>query len=1269
MPEPDHNSVRDSTEASAIVTAEEQETGAGVGFQVVALGASAGGLEAFRLILQSLPSNTGMAFVLIQHLSPQHASQLPSLLAQATSMTVSEVEHGVTVKPNQVFVIPPNKVMNISRGVLELTPRENGTRVPMPIDHFFRSLARDQRGGAIGVVLSGSDSDGALGLQSIREEGGISITQSEESAKFSAMPHHAALAGPVDLILPPEQIASELGRIAGNRSLFSPAEAGSPKKPGLVNSPDEHHLNAILALLQKQAGIDFRDYKRATVDRRIQRRMLLHRHANLAAYAAHLETNTAEAMALYEDVLINVTGFFRDPDTFLALQNQVLPELLASRSPGAPLRVWVPGCSTGQEVYSIAVCLVEAVSNLPSPIPIQLFGTDLSDQVLAKARAGIYQENQLAEIPEERRRKFFTPVQNGFQVVKSIRELCVFARQNVCVDPPFSRLDLVSCRNLLIYLASEPQRHVVATLHHALKPGGYLMLGRSETLRGFPELFSSVDKHHKFFKRTTGGHASSEMVGRGFARERSSAVPATAGLSGPQSQSGDFQRLAERIVLREYGPPWVMVNGNFEILHSRGDTSVYLQLPTGPPSFNLLKMAREGLRGELQKLLTEAATGNFIARSSTVREISDGEIRSIVLGVRRLPDQAAKTVCFLVTFSPAPERTELAGIAVDRATGDSHQQAGLSATQSAPPAQSPETELLRDELALTSQRLQSIIDERDAANHELTSANEEIQSSNEELRSINEELETAKEELQSSNEELSTLNEELQNRNQELSRLSDDLSNLMSSTTIPILLLDNDLRIRRMTPTAESLLGIRPGDLGRPIGDFRLRLSVEDIESPAREVLATLQPIQLEMQDRENHWRELRLRPYRTADSRIAGVVLTLIDIHQLRQANQQAARAREFAESVIEAVKTPLLVLRSDLRIRLANRAFYSDYDFQPADVENQSLLELGRHQWDLPGLRSALSEALQNPGTASELEFETEFAGLGKKTVCIYMRRVQPEGEALILVALEDLTAQKNAASILVSRQEQLKSRVEEGTVALRETESALLRSRGELRGLAANLLNAQEEERRRISRELHDDLSQKVAKLQFDIETLEQNAPFSDVDRARQMFRHLRDQAGSLADDLRRVARGLHPSSLDHLGLPVALRSYAEEFSRSTAIPVRFTTSGVPRDISLDVASCLYRIVQEALRNVGKHAPAAKVEISVSASPQALDLSIRDDGDGFDSQLARESGGLGLISMHERVRLVQGQFSLDTKPGQGVHISVRVPLHSEPSRPEAL
>jgi two-component system CheB/CheR fusion protein len=1214
-------------------------------FPVVGVGASAGGLEAFTRLLQRLPADTGMAYIFIQHLAPKHPSMLASLLSRTTAMPVMEVQHGTPVQPNHVYIIPPNTLMSIAGDVLELEPRPEERGAPRPIDYFFRSLAVYRKTIAIGVVLSGADSDGALGLQAIRGEGGIAIVQSECSAKHPDMPRNAIAAGTVDLILSPEEIAGELERMGRHLSLSGREPVAVPQK----NDGDESQLNRIFELIRAATRVDFRGYRRATIRRRITRRIILQRHEDLEAYISDLESNHTELLALCEDMLINVTSFFRDPEVFQALEKEILPRLLHERLSDLPLRVWVPGCSTGEEVYSIAMCLIEANARRPAPVPIQIFGTDLSEQAIVMARTATYAENQVANVSPERQARFFTRVDNGFQVLKSVREMCVFARQNLLVDPPFSRLDLISCRNVLIYLESALQRQVAATFHYALQPNGYLMLGLSESLSNVPGLFSLVDKPHKFFTRKT-ARVPAELIGRGFAGEQQPSLPLPAPSIGREkSFEVELDKEAGRIVLSEYGPAWVIVNESFEILQAHGDTSSYLHLAPGRASLALPKMARECLRGELRKLLAKAKSEAGPVQSTVLQDSGDGGIRTIRLEVRRITAPSSDGRCFLVLFfSRAKERL-----------AEPREPSGSARSRLKSKAGSADLERLRQELILTEQRLQSIIDERDAANEDLTSANEEIQSSNEELQSINEELETSKEELQSSNEELNTVNEELRNRVQELGKLSDDLTNLLKSASMPMLMIDNELHIRRLTTSAERLFGFQPGDIGRPIVDIQMRLSMDDLEPRVRRVLETLNPEETELQDRQGCWHVLHVRPYRTGDNRIEGAVLVLVDIDQTRRAQIAADLARKFAESVVESVQTPLLVLRSDLRVRMANRAFFQSYCLRPADVENQFFYKVSGQQWNLPGLQTALERLSADQESIEPLEFEQECPGSGRRTVLIHARRVHPDGENQILVAVEDITAQKRAARVLIEEQQRLQRSVRIGATALHDSEAALLRTREELRALTAGLLHTQEEERRRVSRELHDDLSQKVAKLQFDVETLEQQLPPDLMDGKRRLLA-IRDEIGTLSNDLRRIAYQLHPSTLDHLGLAVAIRTYSQEFSEREGLPVQFTARKVPARIPPEAASSLYRIVQEALRNVAKHAGKTSVTITLTGGSNQLSLSIRDHGIGFDKHSMQHKGGLGLIGMQERVRLVRGEFSLKARPGRGAAIMIRVPLN---------
>lgn len=1214
---------------------------------IVAVGASAGGLEAFTGLLQHLPVDTGMAFVFIQHLAPQHASMLPALLSRTTAMPVMEIQHGMPVNPNHVYVIPPNTLMRLEEGVLKLEPRPEERGAPRPIDWFFHSLAADRKAAAIGVILSGADSDGALGLRAIRDEGGIAIVQSEISAKHPEMPRAALAAGVVDLILAPEEMGEALERI-GRHPLLAERE---PPGVTVKNHADKTQLSRIFALLRAATGVDFRGYKRGTIQRRIHRRMILRRHQDLETYRSELESNRLELLALYEDILINVTSFFRDPETFRALGNKILPRLLHERKSGTQLRVWAPGCSTGEEAYSIAMCLVESMPSSSAAAPIQIFGTDISERSISIARTAIYPENQVVKLSPERQARFFKRVENGCRIVKPIREMCVFARQNLLADPPFSRLDLISCRNVLIYLDSDLQSKVIATFHFALRQEGCLMLGHSESLQHFPDLFSRIDNQHKFYiRKSDRAHVSMEMIRRGFANEQPGNLALAPAFRQERTLDMELEKAAERLVLSEYGPAWVIVNENFEIIHSRGNTSPYLQLAPGRATFALLKMAREGIRGELRKLLIKTKSEDGLAQSVVFQDRDGSEIRSIRIEVRRISGSAGPCSRFLVLFFT---------LSNDR--NDPPAQSKSAQTRRESKTDLAEAERLKQELRLTSQQMQALIDERDSANQDLTSANEEIQSSNEELQSINEELETSKEELQSSNEELNTLNEELQTRNRELSRLSDDLTNLLSSTTIPILMLDQELRIRRVTTAAEQLFNIQSGDIGRPIGDIRMRLNVDDLELLVHRVMKTLNAEELELQDLDGRWHLLRIRPYRTSDNRIEGSVLTLIDINQIRQTQMKADAARDFAESVIEAVQTPLLVLRSDLQIRTANRAFCESYKLKPAEIGTRFFYEITGGCWNLPQLRTALERLSESRKPVECFEIEQEFSGSGKRSLLIHARVVQPDGENQILIAVEDITAHKQAERILINEQMQLKRSLESGATALHESEAALLQSRNELRALTAQLLQTQAEERRRVSRELHDDLSQKLAKLQFDAERLEQQLPPDLKEIKKRLLIH-RDEVAMLSNDVRRIAYELHPSALDHLGLTVALRSYIREFTERERIPVRFIPRKVPNKISAEVTSAFFRIAQESLHNIAKHAGETSVSVTLVGGPNLLSLSIQDNGIGFDAYSVQNKGRLGLVGMQERARLVHGTFSLDTQPGRGTTITVQAPLNLE-------
>jgi two-component system, chemotaxis family, CheB/CheR fusion protein len=852
-------------------------------FPIVAIGASAGGFEAFINLLRSLPKNPGLALVFIPHLDPTHESAMVDLLARATEMSVEQANDGTTVTDNRLFVLPPNFDMTISGGVLRLAKREAARGQHMPIDTFFRSLADDQLGNAVGVILSGTANDGTVGLSAIKNQGGITFAQSPDSAKYDGMPTSAIASGAVDFILPVDQIARELIRIQKR-----PSGAKTTKDPF---EGKENLLRDIFRLLKGYSKVDFVEYKSATIRRRITRRMNINQVGELGDYVKLLHRNAQEIEALYRDVLINVTSFFRNPEVFESLREHVYPKLFQDRPITDAVRVWVPGCSTGEETYSHAIALVEILSELRLEVPIQIFGTDLSENAIQRARAGVYKESISSEVSEIRLRRFFHKVTGGYQISKSIRDMCIFARQNVFSDPPFSRMDLISCRNVLIYLSPVLQKKVIPIFHYALKPAGFLLVGNTEGLVGSgSEIFDLVDRKTKIYRKkavaspvtfglAVGSHEPPEL------REKPMHVPRE---DDKAKTPADVQREADRLLLTKYVPSAVVVNEDMEILQSRGSTNRYLELPAGKVSLNLFKMARQGLLYELRALVEQARQKSTPVSKEGV-SIDDGKSPATArLEVIPFRTPARDRRHFLVLFEETSTEDGVGAATAEQSpkppSKDMEDAKGLQISQ------------LKQELAATKEYLQSIIEGQEATNEELQSANEEIQSGNEELQSTNEELQTSKEELESANEELNTVNEEIQHRNQQLSQLSNDLINLLNSCTIPMLLLGEDLRIRRYTPEAEKVLGFSGNDVGKPLTNVRLSVDVPQIErwmlDVMRDVTSRSERIQL-----RGAWYKLRITPYRTLENKIDGVVLAMVDVSDMMghsAAKHKSRRARK---------------------------------------------------------------------------------------------------------------------------------------------------------------------------------------------------------------------------------------------------------------------------------------------------------------------------------------------------------------------------------------
>jgi two-component system CheB/CheR fusion protein len=1427
-------------------------------FPVAGVGASAGGLEAFTALLKALPPDTGIAFVLVQHMDPTHESILPKLLANATSMPVHEVRDGMLVEPNHVYVIPPNRGMAISEGFLRLTNRAETSGRNLPIDDFFCALAADLQRGAIGIVLSGLASDGTQGLEAIKAEGGITFAQDERSARYSGMPLSAVAAGCVDFVLPPEQIAAELTRMGPHPYI----RAGQLAEPPLASAGVEDGIRKICVLLRTATGVDFELYKPATLRRRIARRMLLKKVEGLDSYLTLLHQDRAELDALCEDIFIHVTGFFRDPENLQALGPDVFAKVLVKRPSGQPLRIWVPGCSSGEEAYSIAMILLEGFGKRVSQMGLQIFGTDVSERAVDQARAGIYPESAMSQVSPARRKRFFVQVEGGYQISKAVRETCIFARHDLTRDPPFSKLDLISCRNVLIYMGPVLQKRIVETLHYALRPGGYLILGKSESLSGQTNLFSMEDRRNRIYSRKPG--SGPPFLGAAFPEAARPANAQTAAASG--TRTFDVRQEAERILLEQLAPAALVVDHDLNIVHFQGNTSPYLAPAAGDPSFHLLRMLRPELLVDVRTLIQKVKEGGAAVRKEEARFKQDGSTRMVDLLVAPIKGPNPKQSDFLVVFQAK------AGQAAGRRQGVPSEGKGRPGS---------EIGRLEQELAASRDQIRTLMEDYEAAKEEMNAIHEETLSNSEELQSTNEELETAKEELQSSNEELITLNDELQSRNGELSQLTHDLSNLLVGVDIPVVILDSALRVRRFTPAAEAVFSLIPTDVGRPFHDIASRLDVANWDELIRKVIAQQQIVDQEVRDHEGRWYGLRMRPYYGSDRKVDGILMALLDIDSVRRSLDEAREARDFAEAIVDTVREPLLVLNADLGVVKATHSFYETFQVGQAETEGRSFFELGDGRWDIPRLRALLEEMLPRDSRVENFEVQHDLPSIGPRKVVLNARRIYREskGSGAILLAIEDVTERANAEELARQREltiqeaasqaivsvdadgrivmanrmaetmfgygreellglcvdsllperfraAHIRQRAEyladsqsqpgpmaagpnllglrkdgtefpiastlnqihtkEGTLSIdfitdlserQKTEDALRESeqrfsqfmthlpaaafmkdregryvyvspgftqltgrapglslgstdeeywpdsaprlkeqdryvmetgramisedrRGNPNGpryfqtikfpmldrdgvvslvagfsvditdrkeaeqerqtLSARLATAHEEERRRISRELHDDLTQRLAGLAIELGSLVAKRSASTT-LIKNDLRALQKRVVQSAEVARHIAHQLHPSELDDLGLVAALRSYCEDFARREEIAVDFVSRRVPKELKREIAACLYKVTQESLSNISKHARAKSVSVTVEGTADRICLSVKDSGIGFRVQSLATNVGLGIVSMKERVGLLGGTLGISSHPGQGTEMIAEIPIEA--------
>jgi two-component system CheB/CheR fusion protein len=927
-------------------------------FPIVGIGASAGGLAAFENFFSAIPDDTspGVAFVVIQHLDPNHKSMLTDLIGRYTRMPVYEVKDGMVVQPNCIYVIPPNSDMILESGTLQLQEPVEPRGLRLPINLFFRSLALSKQELSIGIILSGTGEDGTLGARAIKDEGGIVMAQSLESSEYDGMPHSAIAAGLADYILPPAEMPAKL--IAYVNQTFG-------KRPHVIPKAEDTGKR-IFNLIRTKTGHDFSDYKQNTINRRIERRMAITNVNSLDEYMRYLEQNPAEVDALFQDFLIGVTSFFRNPTAFEALQEKVISNLFTGRHPDSVIRIWIPGCSTGEEAYSIGILLKEQMEMLKKNFKVQIFATDIDSRAIVKARSGVYSSTVSIDISQERLKRFFTQDSSGnYRIQKNIRDMIVFSEQDIIKEPPFSKLDLLSCRNMMIYMDRKLQKKLIPLFHYSLNKGGFLFLGPSETLGEFEYLFGTVDRKSKLFQKkdVSSGHL---LIGTFIPPRLESRETKEPFNKAPVESEPQLRELTEQTMLQHYASVGVLVNQRGDILYINGRTGMYLEPASGKAGpNNILKMAREGLKQELIMALHTAVVLKEPVFRFGLWVKTNGDFTTVNLALRPVAigsDESDRQNMFLVIIEETKKSAQ-SQIWKDTAIGGSE-----GACEKSIDVDARILELKR-ELQIKEENLKGFNEEMETSNEELKSSNEEMQSINEELQSTNEELETSKEELQSVNEELTTVNTELQSKVSDLSQAINDMNNLLAGTGIGTIFVDNQLHITRFTPQTTQVMNLIPTDVGRPVGHTVSNLPgydrlVEDI----KEVLDTLAAKDIEVQTKKGAWYLLRIRPYRTIEDVIRGAVLTFTDISEIKRAEETMKEAKAISRlaAVVQNASDVIILQDMEGHILAWNPRAESMYGWSEAEalkLNIRALVPEGRREDELAVLKKLSRAEILEP------------------------------------------------------------------------------------------------------------------------------------------------------------------------------------------------------------------------------------------------------------------------------------------------------------------
>jgi len=1196
---------------------------------VVAIGASAGGVAALKEFFVHVPLDTRAAFLVVLHMSPDHESHLSHVLQSATRLPVDRLVERVRLTAGHVYVISPNSSLSVAEGDVVVSAVTTSEQRHAPVDVLFRTLAEAQGAKAVGVVLSGTGPNGSSGIKWIKEHGGLVLVQDPMEAEFADMPRNSLATGLVDYALPVAAMPDTIARYFSRRA--------TPRLSAAGEGEDADGLRSLLTLLRIRTGHDFSSYKQGTVLRRVGRRMLVHGVTTLSEYAKFLRDSPEEAGVLLSELLISVTSFFRDAQSYEVLERRVIPQLFARKQSSDQLRVWIAGCATGEEAYSVAMLLAEAADALPAPLPVQMFGSDLDERAISIAREGLYSEADVADLSEERLRRFFVRDQARYRLRRELRDMLLFARHDIIKDPPFSHLDLVVCRNVLIYLNRAMQQRLLETFHFALRPGGFLFLGGSETADAAGDLFAPFDKTARIYESRTAAARLAPLTIDAAAR-----TAPRVGARLPEIRSPERQTPADlhQRLLEQYAPPSIVVTEDGQVVHISESAARYLAMPAGEPSRDLLRLLRPELRVDVRTALHQA-----------VRDRASVEVRDIPLG----PDGGRVSVGVRpVLREDDPPRGFLL-VLFEPSTG----------TEPAPPlrvmspTEAPVSQL-EEELERVRRQLGATVEQYESQVEEAKASNEELQAMNEELRSAAEELETSKEELQSVNEELTTVNQDLKTKIDELAATNNDFQNYVNSTDIGTIFVDRALAVKFFTPRASEVFHLVDSDIGRPLAHIANTLAYDQLHHDIGAVLDRLQVIEREVQDGAGRWYLTRLLPYRTSADRIDGVVLTFLDITSRVTAESQVRTSEERLRLLIDsAIDYAIFTLTPDGDIAFWNAGAERMFGYAAADVVGQHASILCTPADRAAGALDREIERARHDGRV--LEERVYVRKSGTRLACSTVTTPLGDDAALGFVSVaRDLTAQRDAADALARAAAGMEARVAQRTEDLQREVARRTAAPDHVTNMH-RLIASREEERAQIARDLHEQFGSQVSALRLALEQLRDRSAAAPP--AAEMVMHALQLTHALGGKVDFLVWELRPGLLDELGLAAAVTRFARDWSTYRGVPVEIHAPAALAGVSRDAQVTFYRIAQEALNNIAAHAHATLAEISLDIRDGALELVVRDDGIGFEPAANDGGRGLGLPGMRERASIVGATLDVASAPGGGTRVSLRYPLSPSP------